>query len=405
MRRSILAAMRRPAQLSRELDARRVQGGAKLLLIVGASGAGKSSLLKAGVLPQLSRRRGRWLTLPPIRPERTPLEALAKAIAHHLGKPDGWAVWHRRLVGAQAIDALAGLIRDVRIGDDRAATVLLPIDQFEEIFTVTDGSECTAFVHLLATVLDPARNLPVMVIATGRADVLHGLLEQSALARMTETISLLPMPLDRVPRLIEGPAAVAGLAVEKGLSERIMRDVESPNALPLLAYTLHLLHARSAAEKRLSLDAYLALGDTNTRLNPVQNSVRLAADQAISGLAPTERELAALRDAFVPHLVRLRLDDARCVRQPASLSALPQQAHRLVKALIEARLLTARAENGNAVVEVTHEALFEAWPTLAAWLREEQSFLADVALIKAAYDVWKSVPDAEKPMALLRGSC
>ena len=118
------------------------------------------------------------------------------------------------------------------MGDARAATVLLPIDQFEEAFTVAAPDERAAFLRLLAGVLDPVRNLPVLVIATGRSDVLEGLIEAGELARLSEAVPLAPMPLDRVPRLVEGPAAVAGLNVEKGLAECIAHDVESPEALP-----------------------------------------------------------------------------------------------------------------------------------------------------------------------------
>ena len=71
--------------------------------------------------------------------------------------------------------------------------------------------------------------------------------------------------------------------------------------------------------------------------------MRLVADQAIGGLKPADAELAALRDAFVPHLVRVRLDDGKRVRQPARLSELPAEALRLIGALVEARLLSTRA--------------------------------------------------------------
>jgi hypothetical protein len=229
------------------------------------------------------------------------------------------------------------------------------------------------------------------------------LLETSELAPPTETIPLVPMPLDRVPRLIEGPATVASLIVERGLAERIMRDVESSEALPLLAYTLRLLHERCAHDKRLTLAAYQSLGDPGRGLNPVQNSVRLTADQAIAALKPSEVELAALRDAFVPHLVRLRLDDGRRVRQPAPLASLPREAERLIRALTEARLLTVRAEEGEAIVEMAHEVLFAAWPTLAAWLGQEQVFLADIERIKGAYEAWSEAPLDRKPQALLQG--
>src|SRR5262249_12614612 len=159
--------------------------------------------------------------------------------------------------------------------------------------------------------LDPARDLPLLLVASGRSDVLDGLMEAGELALLHETVPLAPMSLDRVPRLVEGPAAVASLHVEEGLAERMARDLESADALPLLAYTLWLLHQRGAAERRLSLTHYETLGDAERGLNPIQNSVRRAADQALDDLRPkpTERELAALRDAFVPHLVRVRLDD------------------------------------------------------------------------------------------------
>jgi tetratricopeptide (TPR) repeat protein len=383
------------------LDARRTQGGARWLLVIGASGAGKSSLLKAGVLPQLARRRGHWLLLPVTRPEKTPLESFAKSLAQHLGQENHWRALYDDLSGPDAAGRIERILQDLRVGEARAATVLLPVDQFEELFTVAAPGERGLLLTLLAAILDPARGLPLMMIATGRADVLQGLMETSALAQLMDTTALPPMPLQRVPQLVEGPAAVASLVVEKGLPERIMRDVENPEALPLLAYTLHLLNERSP-DKRLTLGAYLTLGDGD--LNPVQNAVRLGADEAIAGLKPAEQEIAALRDAFIPHLVRLRLDDKRHVRQPAAFAALPREAERLIHALIEARLLTSRiSDRGVPVVEVVHEALFSAWPTLKGWLAAEQDFLADIERLKGAHETWMQAADTQKPQALLRG--
>jgi hypothetical protein len=126
-----------------------------------------------------------------------------------------------------------------------------------------------------------------------------------------DSYALMPMPLDRVRRLVEGPAQVAGLNVEKGLAEAIARDVESPEALPLLAHTLWLLYRRCSDNKKLSLAEYRSLGDSERHLNPIQNSVRQVADQVIAGLKPADAELAGLRDAFVPHLMRVRLDDGK----------------------------------------------------------------------------------------------
>ena len=294
-------------------------------------------------------------------------------------------------------------MQDARIGEARGATVLLPVDQFEECFTTTPATERAAFLGLLQAAF--VRDLPFMVIATGRSDVLEGLIESSELVGHYETFPLTAMPPERYPRLIEGPAAVAGITVEKGLSERIGRDVESKEALPLLAHTLALLYQRGVEDRKLSLAEYEALGDSARGLNPIQNSIRLAAEEAIKRLNPSERELDALRDAFVPHLVRVRLDDGKRVRQAARRSELPAESLRLIGALTEARLLTTRSSDAERepLVEVTHEALFKAWPALDQWLTEQQAFLTDLERIRAAHENYAKAPDEQKSGELLYG--
>jgi WD40 repeat protein len=391
------------------LDGRRTQGGAPILVVIGASGCGKSSLLKAGVLPQLSRRHRDWVVLPPIRPEKAPLEMLAKAIAQQLGKPAQWHIWHQTLSSDAAIDHIRELLNEVRVGDARAATMLLPVDQFEEVFTVATAAERTTFLHLIASALDPRRDLPLMVIATGRSGVLEALFESGDFAHLTETCSLPPIPRDRLSQLIEGPATAAGLSVEKGLSEAIASDAESSYSLPQLAYTLWLLHRRSRQNK-LSLAEYRSLGDAERGLNPIQNSVRLVADLALGGLRPTDAELV-MRDAFVPNLVRVRLHDGSRARRSARLSDLPQDSLELIRALVEARLLSRRgpgarqlaADGSDTLVEASHEALFKAWPTLDRWLTEEHAFLSDIERIKSAYAIWVQASEDQKPGALLDG--
>ncbi len=158
-----------------KLDARLTQGGARFLMVIGASGAGKSSLLRAGVLPQLARRRSHWLLMPVMRPEKAPLESFAKALAQPLGRENDWRALYDDLNGPNAAGRIERIVQDLRVGDGRAATILLPIDQFEELFTIADASERASLLALLAAILDPARGLPLMLIATGRADVLQGL--------------------------------------------------------------------------------------------------------------------------------------------------------------------------------------------------------------------------------------
>ena len=211
-------------------------------------------------------------------------EFLAKALAQQSGKPAEWHDWHEELAGARAIAIFERLASNLRIGEARSATILISIDQFEEIFTIADATERTALLSLLSDVLAPARGLPFLAVATGRTDVLHGLIEKSPLATLVETTFLPPVPLERVPFLVEGPARVAGLRVEKGLTDAIVRDVESADALPLLAYTLRKL-SELCPDGRLTLSAYRSLGDG--KLNPVQNAIRLGADEAIAAVKPS----------------------------------------------------------------------------------------------------------------------
>ena len=109
--------------------------------------------------------------------------------------------------------------------------------------------------------------------------------------------------------------------------------------------------------------------------------------------------------------MRVRLNDGARVRQPAQMSELPPELLRLVRALVQARLLTTRganehdqvAEGSDAVVEASHEALFKAWPLLDQWLTDEREFLTDIERIKIAQDIWAQAPEDQKSKALLGG--
>src|SRR5262249_25147770 len=153
-------------------------------------------------------------------------------------------------------------------------------------FTIAEAAERDAFLSLLAAMLDPARDLPIIAVATGRADVLQGLLEGSELAPLTETVPLPKMPLERVIRLVDGPAGVAGIHGERGVRERTRGERGPWGALPLLPYTLRILFERGGNDGRLTIAEYNSLGDPTRGLNPGQNRVGFAADRAIGGLKP-----------------------------------------------------------------------------------------------------------------------
>jgi WD40 repeat protein len=392
-------------EICERLEARRAQGGARLLLIVGASGSGKSSVLKAGVLRYLAKDRRRFVTLPPFRPGRTPMVAFAKVLAEALGKPGEYRAICAELRGADPALAFAQLVEALTIGPAREATVLISIDQFEELFTTADTTDRADFLRLLSavTAVGMEAMLPVQLVATVRSDLLGEILKSDGFAAAHEVFTLCGLAPDRLKSVIAGPADVAAIRLEDGLVERILGDVgTAPEALPLLAFTLRELYERHGRDRKLALLEYEDLGDRERNLRPLENAVRCTAEDTRRAAAPEPDEMLALREAFVGHLVRVNDEGVR-LRRPARLKDIPERACRLVGRLVNARLLSSRSDGDGTAVEVAHEALFKAWPQLASWLDAEQDFLIGRRQIEDAERRWVGTPDRLKDKALLSG--
>jgi WD40 repeat protein len=384
------------------LEARRTQGGPKLLLLVGASGSGKSSLLKAGVVPYVGRDKRRFLSLPPFRPGQTPLTELAKVLAEAIGRPEDFRSIRSELDGDDPRAALLHIIEGLTIGAAREARVLVAIDQFEEIFTIA-GPERPSFLKLLALATQRTNPLPLLVVATVRSDLLGEILKHEDFAIEHDVFTLGPLPAERLPSVIEGPAQIAAIRLEEGLVARILDDVDATTeALPLLAFTLRELNERYGADKKLTLVEYEALGDPGQRLRPLENAVRRKAEETLQTANPSPAELAALKEAFVGQLVRVNEEGIR-LRRPARIADIPSSAKRLIDALVGARLLSTRTEGDAPAVEVAHEALFRSWPLLASWLDAEQDFLIGRRQIEEAERLWASAPERQRDKALLTG--
>ena len=212
-----------------------------------------------------------------------------------------------------------------------------------------------------------------MAVMAMRSDFLGRLQSAAALTARFEEFSLGPMPLTRIPQIIQGPAKVAGVGVEEAFVQQAARDAATEDALPLLAFALRELWDRSP-NKLLSLDGYKALGDEKAGLTPLENAVRKAADAVLAEAKPADDELMALREAFVPAMVRVN-DQGEYVRRPARLDELPAKAQPLLERLAKARLLIVRQDGDAPVVEVAHEALLRKWPLLRSWLDAARAFL------------------------------
>jgi hypothetical protein len=329
-------------RLIERLNARRSQGGAKLVAVLGASGSGKSSLLRAGVLPRLKRDKRNWITLPPFRPQLHPLEELAQAVAIAFGPGADWRQWREAFAAEDLTRVLSDLARDIRAAHGaNEAQILITVDQAEELFGAAEKTEAEKFLRVINGLLD--ERLPFLVVTALRSDYLGQLQQAPALTAPFEEFSLKPMPLARVRDIILGPARVAGLTVDDALVMAAMNDAATDDALPLLAFALRELYDRFGQSGRLTVEAYKSLGDDTAQLSPLENAVRRKADEVLSAVKPAPEDLQVLKEAFVPAMVRVNAE-GEYVRRPARFDALPLNARLLVERLARARLLIIQRE-------------------------------------------------------------
>ena len=367
-----------------KLDSLRRAGKPLFLLLLGASGSGKSSVMRAGLLPRLAKDPRSWLPVTPFRPQDDPLEEMAVKMARALADEDherDWKTVLRTLTEGDPGDGLRTLARDLQVAANRDdATVLLAVDQFEELFGYTDAAKAGAFLACVRGAL-AGGGRRLMVVVTMRSDSLAAFQTHPDLEDFDyETLTIDPMPQRDFPRIIEGPAALADITLEPGLVQALVADAGRGEALPLLAFTLRELYERYGDDRLLEIKEYEALGR-------LEGAVRRAAEGVIDDAKPDEAELTALREAFVPAMVRVD-PEGEFMRRRALWLDLPPRAQPLLQRFVEARLLVSRGEGGERVVEVAHEALLRSWPRLEAWLREDRNNLRVLDDMLRDAEVW-----------------
>ncbi len=321
----------------------------RLVGVVGASGSGKSSLLRAGLLAGLDAgalpgSEG-WRPLL-MRPGAHPMRELVWVCLRRAQPPP---------------DRVAELLQRAVFGegsDDRAVFV---IDQFEELWTVCgDETEREAFLAAIGSLVDS--DSPCTVVLAIRADHVGRLADHAELARSLADATLLvgaPSAAE-LRRAVERPAARAGLLLDVGLVDAIVDDAaDEPGALPLLSTALTRLWSHRHG-RHLTFAAYSGGGG-------LQAAVAHLAEKAYAALDVEDQAAARVL------LLRLAADgegDAVTRRRVplAELAALPNpRVAAVVEPLADARLLTVDAGH----VEVAHEALFREWPRLRGWLEEQ----------------------------------
>ena len=299
------------------------------------------------MIPRIKRDRRNWIVLPPKRPQLHPVDELVRVMAVALKQGADWRSWREQLRGPDLARILSELASDLRMqADETEAQILISIDQAEELFGVSEPDDAYCFFEILNVAMSDA--LPYQAVLAQRSDYLENLQSAEKLTARFEEFSLPPLPLTRIPQIIEGPARVAGLGIEEGLVLQASKDAETEDALPLLAFALRELYDRYGDDNYLSLDEYHALGDPKERLTPLENAVRKDADGVLERARPDDEDLTALREAFVPAMVQVN-EQGEYVPRPARWDGLPAKAHPLLERLAKARLLVISQKKGSSI--------------------------------------------------------
>jgi WD40 repeat protein/class 3 adenylate cyclase/energy-coupling factor transporter ATP-binding protein EcfA2 len=354
---------------------------ARFLAVVGASGSGKSSLVRAGLLPTLAAGAlpgsEHWAPLV-LAPGSEPLAALAGRLAPLLPGADPPALAARLAAGPGSLDQLAA---EALAGRPAEARLLLVVDQFEEVFTACrDDRARRAFVDLLVTAAG-ARDGRCVVAVALRADFYGRCAAHPGLAAELADSQVLvgPMTDQELRRAVLEPARRVGCVVEPGLPETILEDVAAePGALPLVSTALLETWERRRG-RSLTLTGYAETGG-------VRGAVARLADGVYDAFDPAEQ--ATARAVF------LRLTEpgegADDLRRRASRDELGDDpvTERVLGVLVARRLVIADEHT----VEVAHEALLREWPRLRGWLEEDREgrrlhrHLGEAAADWAAHD-------------------
>ncbi len=353
----------------------------RLLVIVGASGSGKSSLVRAGVFPQLRDNAippsAHWLRVT-LRPTGLPFLALAEALIQQVpplaGDPDTSLV-ERCQTLAETLrgspDALLRCLQPV-LDEQPHAEVLLFIDQFEELFTQASEADRLAFLELIK---QPSSRL--RCILTLRSDFYDALLPhlEAELRDATYTLAK-PSPLALL-EMTRRPAEVSGLQFDDDLPETLIRDAgDDAGALALLAYTLDELYqrARARGDGRLRAEDYADLGGVQRVI-----AVRAEAEFARLKLADADKTFGRVFHA----LVSVDERSTRLVARRESFAG-DADALRLIDAFVNARLFS--ADQGT--FEVSHEALLREWQALAEWIARTKDDRGQIRLVEREAQAW-----------------
>ncbi|MGH3826357.1 MAG: TIR domain-containing protein, partial [Pseudonocardiaceae bacterium] len=361
---------------------RAMDGTGGLLAIVGPSGCGKSSLLNAGVSPLLDGDP-EWLVVPPLVPGSDPLSELARVLAITAKRRGlGWSASDVRGRLDAGTDGLRRVVDDLLVAGPgtHPRRLVVMVDQAEELFTRTAPDAVARFAHLLREALAG----PLWVVAAMRSEFLDDLRDLPALCGVPiEAYVLAPLDREALREVIERPAKVARLHIDEGLAAQLVRDTDSGEALPLLAFILRQLADGVPVGGTLALSRYRDLRGVRGALTGHADTA-LADAVRVSGL--TEREVLA-------GLTRLVTVDetGRRARRRIKLTGLPEPLRVALRVFVARRLLLNDTDDAGQVwLTVAHEALLTGWRPLDTATADITAALRTARAVEQAAAEWTS---------------
>ncbi|WP_043999549.1 nSTAND1 domain-containing NTPase, partial [Microcystis aeruginosa] len=361
-----------------------------VLLLLGASGSGKSSLVQAGLIPKLKDNFGanRLVNLTFV-PDVNPFESFYCLLRNRYTQSEA------QLAQAVKEDTLIKVVEGLKNNSD---LWFIFIDQFEELFTRTPKTERDIFIKSLIKLIENNNSL-VKIVMTMRADFLDKLSPYPSLGKIHDQYSKMLTDMDesQLRLAIAEPAARNGVIFEQGLINQIIADFyEQAGSLPLLQYTLDLLWEKDHIQERvLNIKTYQEIGG-------VTGALEKQADKIYSQF--NEQQRKAAEEIF---LELISLEGEKAVSRRADKSSFePEEMQReVLYQLIDNRLLVSKGEDGKATVEIAHEALIRSWKVLQDLIREKEEIIVLRSRLYADAKQWDDLQkqDAVKASSELWG--
>jgi serine/threonine protein kinase len=351
-----------------------------MVAVVGPSGVGKSSFVRAGVVPALKTSGEPWEVLV-VRPGRYPLSALASTLEQLRDSRDSDPLLTEDLPAKlRAEPGLFGARLRARARRKRSQ-VLLFVDQHEELYTlVADAGERAAFTACLAGAGDDPSG-PVRVVVAMRSDFLDRAAEDRRFVdELTRGLVFLQPPSRAgLEEALTQPLDMVGFSFEPGVVNAMLESLDGVSgALPLLQFTAaKLWETRDRQRRVLTRASYLGMGG-------VAGALATHADEVLAGMSAPDQKL--VRSLFQRLVTPER---TRAIVDTSELRDIATDIDRIVAHLVGARLLVVQTRGESAgAVELVHESLIRSWPTLQRWLDENQEDVAYVGQIRAAAKQW-----------------